>query len=210
MRIGALATAACRSRPRPDYSRNRSLGTAAPDDHEADERKNFAPPGRTGGISGLGRAEFDAKRMLLVSDWTCYSRTMRNIVNAVFLRNGRVLLARRNAHRAAHAGLWSFPGGRQEQNETLASALVREVQEEVGVRPTAFRLLGTIGDPNTMDTDTPTFHVYAVTARDGGEPGLLGDEHVDLQWFTLEGAINLPDLALAEYRPILSTMLRAR
>jgi 8-oxo-dGTP diphosphatase len=97
---------------------------------------------------------------------------LRNIVNALFLRNERVLLARRSPHRPAYAGLWSFPGGHQERDETLAEALIREVQEEVGVRATTFTLLGTIGDPNTTDADPVTYHMYAVTAWDGGEPAL--------------------------------------
>jgi 8-oxo-dGTP diphosphatase len=35
---------------------------------------------------------------------------MRNIVNALFLRNGKVLLARRSHHRSTYPDLWSFPG----------------------------------------------------------------------------------------------------
>jgi 8-oxo-dGTP pyrophosphatase MutT (NUDIX family) len=63
---------------------------------------------------------------------------MRNIVNALLFRDGMVLLVRRSPHRAAYPGLWSFPGGHQQQHETLTEALIREVQEEVGVVPTSF------------------------------------------------------------------------
>jgi len=135
---------------------------------------------------------------------------VRHIVNALFVRGGKVLLARRSAHRAAYAGLWSFPGGHQEAGETLAEALLREVREEVGVIPTTFRCLGTIDDPNTVGTDPATYHMYAVTAWDGGEPTLVGDEHSDLQWFTKEEVAVLPDLALAEYRALLAGALRAQ
>ena len=53
---------------------------------------------------------------------------MRNIVNALFLRDGMVLLARRGPHRSAYPDRWSFPGGHVEQDETLTEALVREVR----------------------------------------------------------------------------------
>ena len=127
---------------------------------------------------------------------------MRTIVNALLARNGAVLLARRSAHRAAYPGLWSFPGGHVEPGETLEAALAREIGEEIGVVPTAFRPLSTIADPNATRADPVTYHVYAVEAWSGGEPSLLGDEHSELRWFGWQAASSLPDLALGEYRHV--------
>jgi ADP-ribose pyrophosphatase YjhB (NUDIX family) len=47
----------------------------------------------------------------------------RVIVNAILIRDGAVLLAKRSAHRKAYPGLWSFPGGHVESGETLDAAL---------------------------------------------------------------------------------------
>ncbi len=55
-------------------------------------------------------------------------------VVAAVLRDsrGRVLLAQRRA--GSHlAGLWEFPGGKVETGESPVAALVRELQEEVGI-----------------------------------------------------------------------------
>ena len=56
------------------------------------------------------------------------------LVSAVALidRDGRVLLAQRPAGKSM-AGLWEFPGGKVECGETPEGALIRELQEELGI-----------------------------------------------------------------------------
>ena len=56
------------------------------------------------------------------------------LVSAVALidSDGRVLLAQRPEGRSM-AGLWEFPGGKIEPGETPEAALIRELQEELGI-----------------------------------------------------------------------------
>jgi 8-oxo-dGTP diphosphatase len=132
---------------------------------------------------------------------------VRDIVNALLIRRGTVLMARRSLTRKAYPGLWSFPGGHVEKGERLPEALDRELREEVGVTPVDCRLLGSIADPNATADDPITYHMYVVTAWRGGEPTMVDDEHTELRWFAQAAAISLPDLALAEYRPLLQKII---
>ncbi len=55
------------------------------------------------------------------------------VVAAIIRRDGRFLITRRPAN--VHlAGLWEFPGGKVEADESLESALIREISEELGVK----------------------------------------------------------------------------
>src|SRR5712672_4227468 len=50
--------------------------------------------------------------------------------------DGRVLLAERPAGKHL-AGLWEFPGGKVQDGETPEAALIRELEEELGIDVTA-------------------------------------------------------------------------
>ena len=63
------------------------------------------------------------------------------VVAAVVFRGAQVLMTLRPPG-ARHAGLWEFPGGKIEPGETAELALVREVEEELGVVATPLERLG--------------------------------------------------------------------
>lgn len=55
------------------------------------------------------------------------------VTAAVLVRaDGTVLIAQRPQNKP-HAGLWEFPGGKVERDESPEAALVRELREEIGI-----------------------------------------------------------------------------
>lgn len=110
----------------------------------------------------------------------------------------RILLGRRAPDRAFYPGVWDVPGGHCEPGETPARALVRELQEELGVTPTAWRRLATVGGPAQEDGAPLVLHLYVVTAWDGAPHNRQPAEHSEIGWFTVEEACRLP-LAHSSY-----------
>ena len=84
---------------------------------------------------------------------------------------GRVLITRRE--KSAHqGGLWEFPGGKVEPSESIAEALSRELQEELGVSVEAAEPFMVI-DHDYGDKQV-RLDVYHVTRWQGEAIGLEG------------------------------------
>ncbi len=66
-----------------------------------------------------------------------------DVAAALIFRNGKVLITQRHAE--AHlGGLWEFPGGKREPDETFEQCLVREIREELAVEISVGKLFETI------------------------------------------------------------------
>ena len=103
----------------------------------------------------------------------------------------RILLGKRAAGRPFYPDLWDLPGGHCEPGETPEQTLVRELREEIGVTPTAWRPLGAFRAPAPGDDEPLTLHLYAVTGWTGRAHNRLPEEHAEIAWFTIEEACRL-------------------
>src|SRR5262245_37476698 len=93
-----------------------------------------------------------------------------DVAAALLFRDGRLLIAQR--HMNAHlGGLWEFPGGKREQSETFEQALVRKMEEELGVRVSIGELIDSI--THSYPEKTVRLRFYRCTLQNG-EPQALG------------------------------------
>jgi 8-oxo-dGTP diphosphatase len=103
-------------------------------------------------------------------------RKVIHVVGAVIVREGLVLCARRGMG-GALGGLWEFPGGKIEPDESARDALLREITEELECEVA-------IGDEVTTTTHPYDFGDVVLTTfwceLSVGEPNLT--EHSEVRW----------------------------
>lgn len=107
------------------------------------------------------------------------------IVGAAIVSDGRVLGCER-ADPPETAGRWEFPGGKVEPGEDEIDALVRECEEELGVRIAVGERIG---------GDVPLAHGWAVlrvwlATLVAGDPQPL--EHRSVRWLAVDELDSVP------------------
>jgi len=100
--------------------------------------------------------------------------------------NGRLVLVRQYRY-AVDAFVWELPAGRRDPGETPEEGARRELEEEVGLRPTAL-------EPLLVFWTTPGFcdevmHLFRATGLEPVPPRPEADEKIESATFTLEEAM---------------------
>lgn len=113
-----------------------------------------------------------------------FSTLLPVVAVALIDHRERVLMQRRSLD-GAHGGLWEFPGGKVEVGETPVEALLREVEEELGLV-----LDGKALTPLTFSADIvnsparrPIVILLYLCRTWTGEPRCCGAE--EIRWFPL-------------------------
>ena len=109
-------------------------------------------------------------------------KPFRLAVKAVILdAAGRCLLVRRSPVNRNFVGKWEWPGGKVDQGEDFASAVLREVTEETGLQ---IEITGLAG---AMAFEMPAVHVVVLSmeARVTGGDIRLSEEHDAFVWVPL-------------------------
>ncbi len=100
------------------------------------------------------------------------------VVGAVFIRDGKVLAAKRGPDKAL-PGMWEFPGGKIEPGENPADALRRELAEELRVDVEVGDYLTTTDYEYDFGTVSLATYYVELTSSD---PVLT--EHVEIRWLS--------------------------
>ena len=101
------------------------------------------------------------------------------VVAAVIHKDGAYFATQRGY--GEFEGMWEFPGGKIEPDESPEDALKREIQEELGIDITIDKFLC------TTEYDYPSFHLTMYCYLCGIETGEIElREHKSARWLTEE------------------------
>ena len=107
--------------------------------------------------------------------------------------NGKVLVAKRNPT-GQMGNRWEFPGGKVEENETDAQAVVREMQEEFGIKVDCGSFIcSSVFIHNEAQI---TLNAYFITVpHDGISQEYKLSEHTEYKWVSIE---EIPSLTFVD------------
>ena len=113
-----------------------------------------------------------------------------DVAGALIIDRNRFLLARRNSE-SEMPGLWEFPGGKIERNESAKSAISRELMEEFGVKFDAIQVVG------KHYHEYPRFCINLNLVQVSGDAAqifdnqLLWSSHDEVSWFSNLKGVNI-------------------
>lgn len=116
-------------------------------------------------------------------------------VGAIAISDDALLMVKRAT--PPHRGRWSIPGGRVEEGETLASAVVRETAEETGIAVVCDRF---VGFAEIIEDEMHAVVLdFEVIVMDPGDP-VAGSDAAAAEWVPIHAVCERPLVAgLAEF-----------
>ena len=124
------------------------------------------------------------------------------VVCGIIFKKDKVLICRRSEHKSM-AGFWEFPGGKIESGEQASDALIRELQEELGMKVIVGAHFKTVRYPY----ENFTIELISYTCQFQEATYKLID-HDEYEWIELID-LNYKNLAPADI-PIAEELIRNR
>ena len=121
----------------------------------------------------------------------------QRVAAAVIVDGERVLMCHRHPDRRWYPDIWDLPGGHIEDGEQPRDALIRELEEELGIVVDAADLEA---GRTLMPEAGLTVHVWVVRSWMGELFNRAPDEHDTIGWFLAAevAELDLPDRVLVD------------
>jgi len=126
---------------------------------------------------------------------------------ALVIHEGKILLLKRDDYDKVSPGLWSFPGGKVEEGETLEDALIRELKEEANIEGAILDIIYA----TTIFTGEDQLHLLHYLVKPTSFNVKISDEHSAFKWVNLKAVKDhLPSVIIKdfEYYNVLEKLIK--
>jgi RimJ/RimL family protein N-acetyltransferase/8-oxo-dGTP pyrophosphatase MutT (NUDIX family) len=158
-------------------------------------------------VESPGGIGVECRWVITRSAWTqsrppLQDRPLVRVVAGLLRRDGQLLLCHRHPDRVDYPNVWDLPGGHINPNESMAEALVRELDEVFGIQIQSPAQLPW----ETMQVDGVELNVFLIDGWDEEPQNTAPDEHDDIRWVGPDDIEQL-DLAHPSYAQLLGRAL---
>ena len=127
---------------------------------------------------------------------------MSQSIACIAYKNGKIFIAKRQ-NKGDMGGRWEFPGGKIEDGEKSEEAIVREMQEEFGVKVSVGQKIASGKfEHGGKECSLEVFEIFL--PHDGLEKRFVLTEHDDYRWADVNEipSLNFVDSDLAVYKDV--------
>lgn len=118
-----------------------------------------------------------------------------SVVAVIRNQDGKYLVLKRSEHEIAFPGMYTFPGGKVEDNDTVEETLVKEAREEANLQLKPGKIL--LKDKSFVRPDEQTVKVFSYLCEVEDVSGLkISDDFTDYKWITLGDLKNIPHVGI--------------
>lgn len=118
-----------------------------------------------------------------------------SVVAVIRNQDGKYLVLKRSEREIAFPGMYTFPGGKVEDNDTVEETLMKEALEEANLQLKPGKIL--LKDKSFVRPDEQTVKVFSYLCEVEDVSGLkISDDFTDYKWITLGDLKNIPHVGI--------------
>jgi 8-oxo-dGTP diphosphatase len=118
------------------------------------------------------------------------------VVAVIRNSSGKYLVLKRRDDEIAYPGLYTFPGGKMEANETVEETLAKEVLEESGLKLKPGKIL--LKDKSILRPDGQTSKSFSYLCEAENDKVEISGDFTDYKWVNVVDLRSLPNVGVEE------------
>lgn len=120
-----------------------------------------------------------------------------SVVAVIRNNEGKYLVLKRSEREIAYPGMYTFPGGKVENNDTIEETLIKEAKEEANLNLKAGKIL--LKDKSFIRPDNQTVKVFSYLCEVENYNSIkISDDFTDYQWVSFEDLKNIPHVGIED------------